>query len=139
MSQGSGLGEIKPSQIKAVDKEVILLTPVIIGNTDLPSSYIKKKVNYKSGSALTTERIFPQTAKDKIGGVLIRMPTQGVRDYLDTMVKLECLMSDDDMVRFLEQEINTCRGEKIQLMNPVQKLEKAILDSKLFEQLPQAT
>ena len=70
---------------------------------------------------------------------MIRMPTEGVRDYLDTMVKLECLMSDDDMVKFLEQELDKCRKEKSQLLNPIQKLEKAILDSRLFELLPEGS
>lgn len=102
LSQGIGLGEIRPSLMKPIDKEVILLTPVIIGNKDLPSSFIKEKVNYQSGSALTRDRTFPQTANDMIGGVLIRMPTQGIKDYLHTIVKLESLMSDDDMIRFLE-------------------------------------
>lgn len=73
-----------------------------------------------------------------VGGVVIRMPTNDIKAYLDTVIKPEKLMSDHQMVHFLEQELQKCRVEKMQPLNSIQKLEKEVLGSKFFEKLPES-
>jgi hypothetical protein len=120
-----------------VDKEVVLLTPVMIGNSNLPSNFAKEKVSYRAGSALNSSRIFPQVVKEVVGGVLIRMPTHDIKAYLDTVVRTEKMMTDEQMVRFLEEELQKDRANKVHPLNPEQKLERDVLASSMFESLPE--
>jgi hypothetical protein len=61
VSEGSGnslvdhqayLCPSKPATATPYEKEVTLLTPVLIGNKNLPSSFAKRKVKYLTGSLL---------------------------------------------------------------------------------------
>ena len=83
-----------------MDKEVILLTPVIIGNTNLPRTFQKQKVTYSSIGRLNNQRI-PRNINQLDGGVLIRMPANNVRKYLSTVVNLNNLKNDYLLVQYL--------------------------------------
>lgn len=47
------------------------------------------------------------------------MPTHGIKDYLENLIRPERLMSDEQMVGFLEAELQKGKLDKVQPLNPI--------------------
>ena len=45
----------------------------------------------------------PKIVNAKEGGFILKMPLEGIRDYLNQEVQLDALLTDDELVAFLEQ------------------------------------
>ena len=92
--------EIKKSKVIPTEKQVILWTPVVISK-QFPQHVKFTKTNYRSGELLNNQD-FPKSLDDLAGGLIINMPLIGIKQFLGLSMQLSNLMSDSDLIDFLE-------------------------------------
>lgn len=79
---------IKASTVKDSDRSVILWTPVVLGNR-FPPQVARRKVDYKSNSALNNQQ-FPgaKELKSLDSARILKLPLTNVETYLQSQVAL---------------------------------------------------
>lgn len=105
----------------------MLLTPVLLGNSNLGESYEPTKVSYKSGDRLSA--LVPPTPQlANSGGLIIRMPLEQPRSYLERMLTLKALSTDEVLVQNLNQVLDRVRCSKVYLP-PSERVELQLKES----------
>lgn len=74
----------------------------------------QQKVNYKSGDLLNNQS-FPGSLEGMAGGIIIRLPLVGVREELATLLQLENIKCDEDLIEQLEAALNRFRSRRLAL------------------------
>ena len=105
--QSQGLPTIKPSTVKVQTKQVIVWTPVVIEKT-FPQQVKSLKLEYRTNEFLNKQD-FPQLSEDLVGGLIIKMPLTKVKDYLQTQLLVDQLLTDDQLVLRLEESLEQSR------------------------------
>ena len=71
--------------VNPTDKQVILLTPVVLGK-QFPAHVQKQKLQYTTGEALNRQDFPKEPLKDLAGGIIIDLPLVGIKATLQQMV-----------------------------------------------------
>jgi len=140
VSARSSSSQVKASQkvatLNPLEKEVTLLTPVLIGNSNFPSTIDKRKVKYLLGSHLHA-KVVPENIGELEDGVLIDMPVNGVRSYLESIINLESLLPDEVLVQYLKDLLEESKASKQKVLTRMEKLAASIVESELFTKMPE--
>jgi len=115
------LEAIKQSIRHAREKEVTLLTPVMLDAEDLARKHKPKTVAYSHGTRFSELPPLPALAS-KTGGMIIEMPLEGIREYLDRVITLDSLEDDESLVLHLDKFLGTARVKPLKLP-PQERLE----------------
>ena len=75
------LDDIRPSHTVGREKEVVLLTPVLIGQSGLDTAYHPTRRAYRLGDRLN-DLAPPALPMAHAGGLIIEMPLERVEHYL---------------------------------------------------------
>ena len=102
------LDPIRQSHTIAKRKEVILLTPVLITDSDLMSPYLPMKLAYQLGDRLN-QLAPPGVEQPHAGGLIIQIPQDEPELYLDRVLSLKALATDDELVENLERILRSSR------------------------------
>ena len=98
------LEEIKQSTVNVIGKQVLQWTPVVIG-TEFPRLVNKMKVDYIGGDFLNKQD-FPKKLESIQGGVILNLPLVGIKDTLTQMIDLGNMMSDGELLAYLESMLD---------------------------------
>lgn len=120
----NNMESIKQSITQPRDKEVMLLTPVILGNQSLSTTYEPTKLSYKLGDRFNM-LVPPAVQTAHTGGLIIRMPLEGCKLYLERLISILVLPSDETLVTDLNQKLNSNRFKPVRLP-PAENLEMNI-------------
>ena len=123
----------------ATQKEVNLLTPVMISRADLLASHEPVRHYYTHGSSLV--QLPPQPAEPpRDGGLIIDMPLDGIKEYLSPMIVLDELASDEDLVTQLHQSSQMSAPPHSKAAGQAAyRLENALTSSAVFDRLDEDT
>ena len=102
------LDPIRQSHTITKRKEVILLTPVLITDSDLMSPYLPMKLAYQLGDRLN-QLAPPGVEQPHAGGLIIQIPQDEPELYLDRVLSLKALATDDELVENLERILRSSR------------------------------
>lgn len=126
--------DLKPSTVKAVEKKVVVWTPVVI-ESRFPSQVQPKKVEYRAGDSLCRHE-FPSYLKSISGGLIIRLPLTEIEAALKTLIRVDQLKSDEDLIQFIETTINYWRSQRRPINDKTVDIQ-AVMRSPLFDNLDQ--
>ena len=98
------LNEIKQSKARTADKKVMVWTPVVIG-TNFPSHVKQLKLEYNTGEMLNAQN-FPADLNKMVGGLILNLPLLSIEQYLAAHLDIGWILSDDELVQFLENWLN---------------------------------
>ena len=115
------------------DKEVVLLTPVLLGNQNLDCAFHPTKMAYRLGDRFNNLTP-PGIEMPHAGGLIIQMPLTEVRQYLERIISMQLLSTDHDLVLKLDSIIGSTRIRPLQLP-PCERVELALRSSVVFERL----
>jgi len=88
------LDDIRPSHTIGREKEVVLLTPVLIGNSNLATEYQPTRQAYRLGDRIN-DLAPPSIEMAHAGGLIVEMPLEQVEPYLQRVLSLNALVPDE--------------------------------------------
>ena len=88
--------------MKAVEKEVIFWTPVVIADR-FPLQVVRRKVEYRTNRSLNNQQ-FPRASEIKVAKPhILRLPMENIDGYLKGQLAFELMLSDDELIQYLER------------------------------------
>ncbi len=110
------LDQIKPSVARAIPKEVVLWTPVVLHN-NFPERAARLKLKYTAGQPLNKQD-FPRGLKNMEGGLILNLPLTGIKDTLAQMIDLSHLRSDAELLDWMETWLERRRQVRRRVAEP---------------------
>ena len=108
--RGQNLESIKQSQYKRSEKVINVWNPLTIG-TAFPATVIMQKKKYTRGE-IPDRLVVPPVVAQLDGGIIIDLPDENIEEYLQDKVDLQVMPSDEDLINYLEDQIDDHQNRK---------------------------
>lgn len=74
----------------------------------------------------------PAIQQPNAGGLIIEMPLEDVAGYLERVISLKVLASDEQLLDYLDIALSSCRSKPLELP-PLERLEFDLKTSMMFQ------
>ena len=105
----------------------------MLGNSNFGDAFQPTKMAYRLGDRFNNLAP-PAIERAHAGGLIIQMPLEEVKQYLERVISLDVLASDDDLVLKLDDIIGSSRVRPLQLP-PCERVELSLRASVVFAEL----
>lgn len=102
------LGQIRQSKVKKQDKDVNVWSPFTIG-TAFPLGVSMVKKRYIRGEVPERRQVETPVVETLLGGLILDLPDENIVAYLKDKLDLQYLPSDEDLITFMENQIEQHR------------------------------
>jgi hypothetical protein len=111
------------------------LTPIILFN-EYPEVLGRRKVKYISGK-FQERQVLPESVSSLNGGIVIDMPDTGCEQYLRTVIDIDKLLPDEELIQNLEDLIEDHKFQRrLRRLREKDPNESELLDAQSIVDLP---